>query len=131
MNNYMEGVAKLLGVELEEVFRLKEYESYFKFTEKDFESSVNGTTWLAGDSLTLRFILEGKVTIKKLPWKPKNGEIYYYSCPDYDYLCSNSIWCDDSLDRYRFKYNMVFKTKEEAIALGQKMLTLAKENNEQ
>ena len=87
MNSHMAGVAKLLGVELEEVFRLKEYESYFKFTEKDFESSVNGTTWLAADSLTLRFILEGKVTIKKLPWKPKNGEKYYcVSVVDVAYL---------------------------------------------
>lgn len=32
--NHMKQVANMLGVEVGEVFRLKEYESYFKFTEK-------------------------------------------------------------------------------------------------
>lgn len=125
--NHMKQVANMLGVEVGEVFRLKEYESYFKFTEKNFESSVNGTTWLAGDSLTLKFILEGNITIKKLPWKPTDEEGYYIPCVDHPQMYDYWTWQDNEADQYRFECGLVFKTREEAIELTKKMLAVVKE----
>lgn len=77
MANHMKEVAKLLGVELEEVFRLEKYESYFRFTREYFESSLDGNNWSIAHNLTLLAVLNGAATIKKLPWKPKYDEKYY------------------------------------------------------
>lgn len=39
MANHIAEVAKLLGLEIEETFRINGEEAYFRFTEEDFESS--------------------------------------------------------------------------------------------
>ena len=131
MNNYMEGVAKLLGVELEEVFRLEKYESYFRFTREYFESSLDGNNWSIADKFTLFAVLNGGATIKKLPWKPEYNEKYYIPSINNAVGYNDFYWKgDDSDDKY-YNLGLVFKSKEEAIALGQKMLVVAKENNEQ
>lgn len=131
MNNYMEGVAKLLGVELEEVFRLEKYESYFRFTREYFESSLDGNNWSIADKFTLFAVLNGGATIKKLPWKPEYNEKYYIPSINNAVGYNDFYWKgDDSDDKY-YNLGLVFKSKEEAIALGQKMLAVAKENNEQ
>lgn len=131
MTSHMEGVAKLLGVELEEVFRLEKYESYFRFTREHFESSLDGNNWSIANSLTLLAILNGTATIKKLPWKPKYNEKYYIpsigNTSGYDSFC----WQKDHLDEKYYDLGIVFKSKKEAIALRQKMLAIAKEKNEQ
>lgn len=129
MTNHMSGVANLLGVELEEVFRIEKYECYFRITENDFESSFNRGKWSTGDSLTLKRILNGAITIKKLPWKPKNDEEYYIpnisNVAGYD----SFYWQRDDLDEKYYNLGVICKSKEEAIALGQKILAVAKENN--
>nr|DAI46607.1 MAG TPA: Putative oxidoreductase [Caudoviricetes sp.] len=131
MSKYMEGVVKLLGVELEEVFRLEKYESYFRFTREYFESSLDGNNWSIADKFTLFAVLNGGATIKKLPWKPEYNEKYYIPSINNADGYNDFYWKgDDSDDKY-YNLGLVFKSKEEAIALGQKMLAVAKENNEQ
>lgn len=129
MNSYMKEVAKLLGVDLEEPFRLERYDCYFQLTEEDFEQSFNGVRWSTADSTILKFILNGRTTIKKLPWKPKNDEEYYIpnisNVSGYD----NFYWQKDNSDEKYYNLGIVCKSKEEAIALGQKMLAVAKEKN--
>ena len=65
MANYMAEVAKLLGLKIEETFRIKGEELYFRFTEKDFESSTDTIEWTVASSIHLRDILAGEVTIVK------------------------------------------------------------------
>ena len=67
MTSYMKEVAKLLGVELEEVFRLEKYESSFRFTREYFESSLDGNNWSIAHNLTLLAVLNGTATIKSKP----------------------------------------------------------------
>lgn len=68
--NYMQDVARMLGVELEEEFKLNNGETKYKFTE-------NGLYFLAPDgwwqwsNVMLPRILRGNVKIVKLPWQPK------------------------------------------------------------
>ena len=129
MNSHMKEVAKLLGVDLEEPFRLERYDCYFQLTEEDFEQSFNGVRWSTADSTILKFILNGRTTIKKLPWKPKYDEEYYIpnisNVSGYD----NFYWQKDNSDEKYYNLGIVCKSKEEAIALGQKMLAVAKEKN--
>ena len=127
MTSYMEGVAKLLGVELEEVFRLEKYESYFRFTREHFESSLDGNNWSIAHSLTLLAVLNGTATIKR---KPKYDEKYYIPNISNAFGYNSFYWRGDDSDEKYYNFGIICKSKEEAIALRQKMLAVAKEKNE-
>lgn len=124
----MEGVAKLLGVELEEVFRLEKYESYFRFTREHFESSLDGNNWSIAHSLTLLAVLNGTATIKR---KPEYNDKYYIPSIGNTSGYDSFYWQRDNLDEKYYNLGIICKSKEEAIALRQKMLAVAKEKNEQ
>ena len=128
MTSHMEGVAKLLGVELEEVFRLEKYESYFRFTREYFESSLDGNNWSIAHNLTLLAVLNGTVTIKR---KPKYDEKYYIPSISNAFGYNSFYWKGDDSDEKYYNFGIICKSKEEAIALRQKMLAVAKEKNEQ
>ena len=77
--NYMADVAKMLGVELEEEFNIDSRgKTIYKLTEKGLFalSILNG--WEKYEDFLLAALLCGELTIKKLPWKPKEEEHYYY-----------------------------------------------------
>lgn len=127
MTSHMKEVAKLLGVELEEVFRLEKYESYFRFTREYFESSLDGNNWSMANSLTLLAVLNGTATIKR---KPKYDEKYYIPSISNAFGYNSFYWRGDDSDEKYYNFGIICKSKEEAIALRQKMLAVAKENNE-
>ena len=127
MTSHMKEVAKLLGVELEEVFRLEKYESYFRFTREYFESSHDGNNWSIAHNLTLLAVLNGTATIKR---KPKYDEKYYIPSISNAFGYNSFYWKGDDSDEKYYNFGIICKSKEEAIALRQKMLAVAKEKNE-
>ena len=127
MTSHMKEVAKLLGVELEEVFRLEKYESYFRFTREYFESSLDGNNWSIAHNLTLLAILNGTATIKR---KPKYDEKYYIPSISNAFGYNSFYWKGDDSDEKYYNFGIICKSKEEAIALRQKMLAVSKEKNE-
>lgn len=127
MTSHMAEVAKLLGVELEEVFRLEKYESYFRFTREYFESSLDGNNWSIAHNLTLLAVLNGTATIKR---KPKYDEKYYIPSISNAFGYNSFYWKGDDSDEKYYNFGIICKSKEEAIALRQKMLAVAKKNNE-
>ena len=66
--NYMKEVAQLLGVEIEEEFKIEGYDDYlkFKFTENRFLQSC-GDVYGWVDSISIMTVLEGRAKIIKLP----------------------------------------------------------------
>lgn len=76
--NYMAEVAKMLGVELGEEFKINECGNEpYKLTEKGLETFVaNG--WRGQGEFMFMWLIKGEHEIIKLPWKPKKGENYYY-----------------------------------------------------
>ena len=137
-NNYMAEVAKLLGVELGESFKItsdtqgdypSDYQNYYRFTENNcFETSADGVEWKTTiAAVLLKHILMGDIRIVKLPWRPwrpqirekyyvpriairpKDRHYYYY-------------WSNSGVDIKRYDMGIVCKTPEEAIALTEKML---------
>ena len=124
----MKEVAKLLGLEIEEIFRISGEEPYFRFTEEDFESSTDTIEWTVASSTHLRDILAGEVTIVK-NWKPKVGETYYmpwlYDC---DVDCIDIIWNGTPFDEKRYVSGFVCRTMKEALDVAEKMLAVAKEH---
>ena len=127
MTSHMKEVAKLLGVELEEIFRLEKYESYFRFTREYFESSLDGNNWSIAHNLTLLAVLNGTATIKR---KPKYDEKYYIPSISNAFGYNSFYWKGDDSDEKYYNFGIICKSKEEAIALRQKMLAVAKKNNE-
>ena len=142
-NNYMAEVAKLLGVELGESFKITsdtqgdypgDYQNYYRFTENNcFETSYDGVEWKTTIvAVLLKHILMGDIRIVKLPWRPwrpqirekyyvpriairpKDRHYYYY-------------WSNSGVDIKRYDMGIVCKTPEEAVALTKKMLAVAKE----
>ena len=131
--NHMAEVAKLLGVELGESFKITsgiqgDYQKYYRFTENNcFETSVDGVKWETATVIVLRGILMGDTRIVKLPWRPWRPQIrekYYVpriAIRPYDRHYWY-YWDNSGVDIKRYDMGIVCKTPEEAIALTEKML---------
>lgn len=82
MKNYMPQVAKMLGVEVEQTFKIKGWyadapdDSVYKFTENDF-CFYNEETGVWEGSLRYTDIIDGGAVIIEIPFEPKNGKRYY------------------------------------------------------
>lgn len=59
-------------------------------------------------------ILDGKMVIKHKPWKPSEGDKYWYVSSDgsVDYYS----WTDDTMDFLAYKLGNCYKTEREAEA---------------
>lgn len=119
--NLIPQIAKMLGVEFGEPFKIKGCDGLiYKFdsdglkaTRDDGAETFVATTFVA--------LLSGGLEIVKLPWKPKVGGVYYTFCVDwksyvesYVWRVSNGFWDDSPADFALFKAGLVFQTKEEA-----------------
>ena len=110
--NYMPEIAKMLGVEVGEIFKMTDYNSLYRFTERGLE--FKGTAgWCLSERI--EWLLTGRNEILKLPWQPKTNEAYYR--PAYKFFgVASEVWTDNPYD-YAFKEaGMIFKTKEECEA---------------
>ena len=136
MTSHMKEVAKLLGVELGEVFFIKEYPSdskiYLKFTENGLEQSLDKDSWTKATGRVWERIITGALKINKLPWKPREGEKYYVpriAIRPYDRHYWY-YWDNSGVDIKRYDMGIVCKTKEEATKLANKMLAVLKEDRD-
>lgn len=112
--NYWAEVAKVFGVELEEKFNIIGSEgkihaySPYRFTEEGFRDRV-------GDYpiSVLARLINGDYTIDKLPWKPKEEEMYWNTGVNggLRHDCFNSLFLSSRLN---YKVGNCFKTQEEA-----------------
>ncbi len=119
--NLIPEIAKMLGVELGEEFKVDKYdEMTFKFAENmlvaraDFKGAKWGITYVV-----LSELLGGNVEIIKLPWKPKDNEMYYtfsYAYNPRKWQIGYFSWGSASIDIALFKAGWVYRTKEEAEA---------------
>lgn len=117
--NLIPEIAKMLGVELGEEFKIKGYDGLlYKLTNNGLElTTVDGqkTKWF--DHGALNSLLKGKMEIIKLPWKPKMYETYYY----FDIIYGVLVVCSNKWTGLPYQYALLAKgwalrTKEEARA---------------
>ena len=131
MANRMGSIAKLLGVELNEVFRIEDFDlelyDFFKITENGLYQSSKSEPYDWKVAPNFISLLTGDIEITKLPQKPAIGDMYCYPDPATPILWGRCSWRDDEVDNYRFQHGFVFKTTEEAIKAAEKMLATAKE----
>ena len=78
--NLIPEIAKLLGVEVGEEFKVKdEDELTYRFTDDGLKITYNGGVEISNISTNSAFValVEGEDEVVKLSWKPKKGEYYY------------------------------------------------------
>lgn len=112
----MADIAKMLGVELEEEFKIDGSNLIYKFFENGlYFRSIEG--WLHTDNILIDLI-KGDSKIVKLPWQPKVGDVYYRP-RDYHTAFSEAVtdfWRDTVNDFALKEAGMIFRTKEECEA---------------
>ena len=114
--NYMEEVASLLGVELEEEFRIVNKDCV-ELCNMPCRITANGLIDKNSESRlhALSKLLEGEYKIVKIPWKPKHGDIFFSVYPTNRNVTS-MYWSDCLLDTLLYLSGNCFKTRKEAEA---------------
>lgn len=117
--NLIPEIAKMLGVELGEEFKIKGYDGLtYKLTDNGLElTTVDGqkTKWF--DNGTLNSLLKGKMEIVKLPWKPYYRQKYWtFGLKDGIWVVVPREWEDYPAEYLLFKAGWVYRTRAEAEA---------------
>lgn len=121
--NLIPEIARMLGVEIGEEFKIKGYEEWFYKFDNDrvlmFKHNDDVKMPVAPVSVYVAFLalLRGECEIIKLPWKPKKGETYYTFDLIGNKWSTNSYWWGGFPDEYALlDKGWVFRTKAEAEA---------------
>jgi hypothetical protein len=115
----MSEVAKMLGVELGERFKIN-FDIYnssnhnFDYFLTEAGIIVDKEGYLCSSNDILCEILYGHYTIKRKPWKPSLDEQYYY-VDELGHPCSDP-WVNSVLDITLYRVGNCYRTKEEAEA---------------
>ena len=111
-------IAKMLGVEIGEEFKVKgEDELTYRFDSDGLKLTHDSGIELAKMSANIAFVdlVNGKDEIVKLPWKPKKGETYYtFELLNGKWIVHLLWWIDSPNGYALLDKGWVFRTKEEA-----------------
>ena len=95
MANYMADVAKLLGVEIGEEFEIQypqhcSVKTTALFSEDGFKITHTDAVILQPywKDTELHCLLNGTLTIKRKPWKPKSNDLFWFVNQDGDVTTS-------------------------------------------
>lgn len=120
--SYMEEVLELIGLKEGDRFHLRgnnneallSYgDNISVFIIKDNEIITKDNPYL-DQSLWIGRIVSGSLIVKKLPWKPKDGETYWYVCVDGDIECGAFSY-SSLADLAKYKMGNCFPTYESAL----------------
>ena len=111
--NYMADVARMLGVEPGEEFKIDGSNLIYKFFENGlYFRSIEG--WLPAEYQFFDLI-KGDSKIVKLPWQPKKSDEYYYPGEGFNNVC-RSLWGNTVFGFAYKEAGLIFKTYEECEA---------------
>lgn len=124
--NYWKQFAEMLGLELEQEFVLtdvdgnRKNELTYKITEYGpLCRSLIVNDWLTVSLITFKKIMDGDYKVVTKPWKPKKGEMYFYSNYFHTTYCT---WKDGVSDLLLWKVGNCFKTRDEAEDKGKEIM---------
>ena len=120
--NLIPEIAKLLGVETEEAFKIRrpDYEVcengiYAFFENEGLMKKNEQGEFDSNSSIEFEDLCLGNYEVVKLPWEPKYKEYYY--CPSVtERRVIELLWLDDTRDYALKALNMIYRTKAEAEA---------------
>lgn len=106
MANYMSEVAKMLGVELGEEFKIGN-DDYVLMNDGLINISNNSNS-----TVVFTNVLNGTYTIKRKPWKPSKNRTFYFIDED-GFVCQDE-WINCWSDIILYKIGNCYKTAAEA-----------------
>lgn len=116
--NLIPQIAQMLGVEIGEDFKIKEYnEPIYRFDADGLKASYSCLMQkkLIFANAMLGSLLAGKVEIVKLPWKPKNGEDYYtFSISTGNWIVCRQRWTNHPIDFALLDKGWIYHSKKGA-----------------
>lgn len=121
--NYYEEISKMLGVELDEEFKLSFTKNFvYKITLDGLMVRQLGEfEWCESVPVTLTKLFEGKYSVVKLPWKP-NFMNEYYAYSTYSNAAVRLFWKGITEDLLYWKLGNCFRTREEAEVKGKEIM---------
>lgn len=120
--NLIPGIAKMLGVELGEEFKVKGYE------EMTFSLIYSGLIIVYDDYPEMEWtsvntifdeLLVGRLEIIKLPWKPKKDEVFYtfgIHATEDKWVVVSCKWWDNVKNLALYKIGWIYRSQAEAEA---------------
>ena len=120
--NLIPEIAKLLGVEVGEEFKVKgDDELTYTLTDDGLKITFAGGIEISQVSTNSAFValVMGKDEIVELPWKPKKGEGYWTFNVFFGsgkWAVASFAWGDEVFDKAVLKAGWVYRTREEAEA---------------
>lgn len=111
----MKDVAKILGVELEEEFKIKGFEPIYKITNYGLVIKTDSNNWCEMSGDTFLQLIRGDYVIRKLPWQPKKGDEYYFPGEGFNNVC-RALWGNTVFGFAYKEAGLIFKTYEECEA---------------
>lgn len=125
--NYYKQVAEMLGVGLEEEFKLKPsclekpWNSLYRFSTDGLENKYSDGAWVKCEKGAIDQILIGQTEVIKIPWKPKKGEAYWHYSKGWEQATFRN-WEGTLDDLCTWKCGSCFRTEEEANTKGKEIM---------
>lgn len=118
--NLIPEIAKMLGVELGEAFKVKgDDETTYIFTDDGLKLTYDGGIGIVEISSDVAFaaLVNGKDEIVKLPWKPKKGDVYFtFELLDGKWVVRSFWWGGFPNEYALLDKGWIYRTCEEAQA---------------
>lgn len=118
--NLIPEIARMLGVELNEEFKIKGYDGLaYQFVDYGLKLSFQNDIGMTAipTNVALVNLLNGNDEIVKLPWKPKKGEPFYSFYIMYGkWVVSHYIWFGSPINYALLDKGWIFRTVKEAEA---------------
>ena len=118
--NLIPQIAKMLGVEPDEEFKIKgNNELTYRFTSDElkltYANNIEMSTLATNKALVA--LLKGKDEIIKKPWQPKEGESFYTFTAAYgEWSVSLDMWAEEPCNYALLDKGWIYRTEKEAIA---------------
>jgi len=106
--NYMPKVLEMLGLEVEELFNIIGADCNPYLFDEEY-NLLDAEYYIRNGFI--RGLIIGKYEIEKLPWKPKEGELYH--CVLHNGTIVFHIWNLKWYDYYCYNSGNCFRTREE------------------
>ena len=106
--NYMAEVAKLLGVELGEKFKIKGFSKTYILYEDGLFDQQEGMN----NFMHLTCLLTGEFEIVRMSWNPCDNEKFYVVLTNGDVI--HKYWDDCATCKNYYKIGNCYRTKEDA-----------------
>ena len=125
--NYWKQFAEMLGLDLGEEFTITDLdgnsdEEVYKITETGIKyKQTTSTVWCVESAETIEWLLSGDSKAVPKPWKPKEGEQYWFHSKTFNQTDSRK-WYGQNYDLLLWKAGNCFRTEEEAKTKGKEIM---------